>query len=149
MTTPYQPFRESDIPITCFAPREAVAARPDDGDPGDRGRDVWHHASISGESEGCLVIRHRHSGLVCCSHPNHQRFGQRKPCRHLQTWLFWRTYDEWRERFAAMGDDELRVYERLFAAVAAKRVAGTRGWEAQWAALADIIAERMAQRVAA
>ncbi len=149
MTTTYQPFREVDIPIACHTAREAIVARPELGDPGDRGREVWQHASISGTSDGCQIIRHRHHGLVCCTHPSHRTFNRRKPCRHLSNWLFWREYDaalaHWRRATAG----ELRQAAGYYALIAGGVIAGVRGWQAEQAALGEVIGERMAAAVAA
>lgn len=150
MPQTYRTYKEIEIPIACHAPREAVDHSPAESDPGARGKDTYTHRSISGQSQGCRVVYQRHGKLWYCTHPEHLKAGPKQgPCRHLQNVLFWLAYDEALATFRDASDADLAALDRYQSAIAAGVYGAVRGWEADGAALGDVIAERMALAEAA
>jgi len=142
----YQPFRESDIVPTRHTAHDVIHHSREESDETARGRDVWVHGSISGGGEPCRVIQSRHTGLYWCTNPQHLTYGLKKPCRHAENLLWWLGYERAYSDYEALTDAELRGYERTYARMASGLLVPTRGFDAEGAALADVIAARLAER---
>lgn len=138
----YKAFAEHEIPLARHTGREALVYREDESVPGARGKRVWSHASISGKSKGCSVVNSAHRDLYYCTHESHRTFGQRTPCAHLSNLLWHMAFDEARAIFDKMTDAELFEQDRHFAMVAAGKLVKTRGWDAQYLALGEVIESR-------
>jgi len=145
----YRAYKEHEIVPMRHTQHDVIHRSPTECDETARGKDVWVHGSISGEGEPCRVAYSRHLEMYYCTHPNHLTYGQQKPCKHLQNLLWWLTYEWQYFIYEALTDAELRGYERTYARMASGLLIPTRGFDAEGAALADVIAARLtARRVA-